>query len=206
MSRTYSHDEAAQLIPWLVNGTLPETERAEVDRHVRACVPCRIALQEQQQLRALVRSQPIVPLPAEPAFDRLGGEILRRRRRRPAPPLFNRAVTATVLVVSLGVASLLATLGERAGEDPFVTLSDAPDGIAEIDVVFADGVSEAQARALVQSLGGEIASGPSELGRYRIRANAQAPDAKRIEAILRDLSEHDGVRFAARAVSGSAQP
>lgn len=39
-------DEAIQLLPWLLNGTLEEGERREVRRHLETCEGCRAALAE----------------------------------------------------------------------------------------------------------------------------------------------------------------
>jgi len=46
-------DQAIELLPWLLNGTLEAEERAEVRRHLATCDRCREALAETQRAGAL---------------------------------------------------------------------------------------------------------------------------------------------------------
>ena len=210
MSRTLAHEEASELLPWFVNGTLSEAEHASVGAHVRSCVPCRIALQEQQRLQALLRAQPTVRLSAEPAYERLLGEIGRARteRRHPAGRFaysFRHAVTAAVLVASLGAASWLVTVATDGGRDgQFVTLTEDGRAGIELDIVLADGVAETELSALVRDFDGSVTAGPDGVGRYRVRIGAG--QARRVEDVLERLRDDDRVRFAARAYGEGAGP
>jgi hypothetical protein len=210
-----THPEAFELLPWFVNGTLPEGEHAGVEQHVRACVPCRIALQEQSRLQKLLEQQPLVPLSAEHAFDSIVDEIGRLRRREKPPtaalrlPLFasvlpRHAVTAAVLVASLGVASWLATFSRDAvREAEFVTLTQEVAADFELDIVFADELSTAEREALIDAFGGIIVGGPDGIGRYRVRVDS---GTQGIEATLQRLHADDRVRFAARAFVEETAP
>lgn len=42
-------DQAIELLPWLLNGTLEAGERAEVRRHLETCEPCRQALNDTRE-------------------------------------------------------------------------------------------------------------------------------------------------------------
>jgi anti-sigma factor RsiW len=45
-----AHQEAAELLPWLVNDTLNRAEQVKVERHVAQCIACK---QEVAHLRTL---------------------------------------------------------------------------------------------------------------------------------------------------------
>ncbi|HEX5420985.1 MAG TPA: zf-HC2 domain-containing protein, partial [Gammaproteobacteria bacterium] len=96
-----NHNEAARLLPWLVNGTLAGTERERVERHVRDCLVCRAEVREQQALQVLVRQRADVPLSAEQGFEALaqrlqeareGGRFARPRRDASGARRFNFAL------------------------------------------------------------------------------------------------------------------
>jgi anti-sigma factor RsiW len=215
-----THDEAFELLPWFVNGTLSEAERTGVDRHIRACLPCRVALQEQSQLQTLLREQPTVRLSADQGFERLIEGIDAASRRRTVRPRrrgaalaalwagFGRhAVTATVLVGGLALASWLVTIAyDRPQEGAFGTLTTEAADAARIDIVFADGVTEPELRALIRDLGGAITSGPTDRGRYTISLGSADASEREIDEVLRRLREDERVRFAGRAFIEGAAP
>jgi hypothetical protein len=211
VTKLLSHEEAFELLPWFVNGTLSDAEHAGVDHHVRNCLPCRIALQEQAQLEKLLKQQPIVPLSAEPAFERLLDEIGAQRRRTQgssrAWPTFSgvfsrHAVTAAVLFTSLGVASWLATLGRDALRDSeFVTLTGQTATDFELDIVFVDELSAAERSAIIGDIDGVVTEGPNDVGRYRVRIGRDRQD---VEDALQRLQADGRVRFAGRAFGENA--
>ena len=75
------HEQAAALLPWLVNGTLGGEELEQVERHVRGCLGCRAELAEQNALRAMLRRQPPAALSADAHFESLRGRLAREPRR-----------------------------------------------------------------------------------------------------------------------------
>jgi anti-sigma factor RsiW len=192
-----------ELLPWYVNGTLSDVEHAGVDRHIRNCLPCRIALQEQYQLEALLKQQPTVPLSAEPAFDRLLHEIdTARRRVTPFPSAWGRLAAVTALAAGLAIVAWLATIGgDATREAAFVTATQPSSESVELDIVFAEGVSEAELRAIVREIGGVMTGGPSSLGRYRVRIGVDEQTSRGVEDVLERLRNDARVRLAARALS-----
>jgi hypothetical protein len=215
--KALTHEEAFELLPWFVNGTLADSEHAGVAQHVRSCLPCRVALQEQHQLQSLLEQQPTIPLSAEPAFDRLIQEIgdsrLRRIQQTRTPislprflvPVRPLAITAAVLVISLGFASWLVTSSfNEQPEGEFSTLSATGASGFDLDIVFADGISESELRALVRNIDGVISGGPSDIGRYRVRVGAPPGDQADVDAVLEMLRDDERVRFVGRALSDEA--
>ena len=168
------HDELEALLPWLANGTLKGDERLRLEAHVGECTDCAAALDQWRTLGAVVRSDaPMRPADAAQGFAALQREILRppsEPRRRPLPWIAVAAAQAAALI-----AIVVLWLHPDSPPSPFRTLSDAPS-TAEISVdaathrlVFAEGVLESEARALLRELGASIVEGPSTMGAYGIR-------------------------------------
>jgi hypothetical protein len=200
------HDQAAALLPWLVNGTLQADERERVERHVRRCLPCRAELAEQRTLQRLVTRHPAVPVSAERDFERLlrriDGGAAPRRERIPAWQRHALAAAAAIIGVGLAAVLWLAPLQDaQQGGAGYTALTDAGDSL-HIDVIFADGTRETELRELLAELGAEIVAGPSpRLGRYTLRVVPGGPAAADIDAALQRLMSDARVRFAGRAYS-----
>lgn len=197
-----SHEEAALLLPWLVNGTLDSSERERVERHVRGCVTCRTELVEQRALASLVRDRPVVPLSAERDFERL------RRTLDGSPSRGMRglrtaawAVAASIAVVAIAASVAPLVVGTREPVEPYRTLTRDEAAPMLVDVVFVD-ISDDELRDLIETLGAEIVAGPSpRVGRYTLRlVDDRATDAD-LDDLVRRLRDDRRVRFAARAYS-----
>ncbi len=212
MNETIGHDQAIELIPWFVNGTLSGADHELVERHVRQCLPCRAALQEQRQLATLVREHPTISLTADQGFERLMERVDddvshsdgREVTRIPAwSSLSNRwaLAAAAVLVAVLGATTWMLTLDPGTSRDQeFVTLTqNLNDGTVRLDIIFAANVTETEMRALVRDLAGTIVSGPSAAGRYTLRLDTAAIDASELNDIIDRLNHDDRVRFAGRS-------
>jgi hypothetical protein len=207
VSKLYTHEQALELLPWFVNGTLTDDERVGVERHVRNCLPCRVALQEQHQLAGHLKQQPTVPLSAEVGFEQLLAEIdaARRPQRMVRTQRLARFAGITALAASLVLAVWLVTFGGDTRRDAtFVTASQSGDAYVGLDIVFAPEVSEAELRALIQGIDGVIVDGPSEVGRYRVRLPGQ--DVRRADEIVDSLRNDARVRFVARAYATGGEP
>ena len=209
----YPHEKAFELLPWYVNGTLSDAEHREVERHMRNCLPCRVALLEQRHLATLLKEQPTVPLSAEGGFERLLAEIdaSRQSARRAAGqralrlPRLARFAAAAALAASLVVAAWLVTLrSDSRREATFVTATQPGGAHAEIDIIFADNVSAADHLALIREIKGVTIDGPSDVGRYRVRLTEGEPG--RIDGVIERLRGDARVRFAAPAYSNGQQP
>jgi len=203
MTRRSEHEQVGELLPWFVNGTLADAEHAAVEQHVRDCIPCRVALKEQQRLAELIKAQPMVHLSADSGFEQL-------MQRVEAPPrLFGRVFSGApawriAASAALAVVLVTALLGYISRPDslPFSTLSQGEAGVSsQVDLIFVTGVTETEMRELLREIGGTIIAGPSAMGRYTIRVNAGERDG-----IIAELKEDDRVRFAGRSFEVEAAP
>jgi hypothetical protein len=195
------------MLPWLVNGTLASSELDAVQSHVRNCVTCRIALREQQRLRAAIQEQPTVPLSDERGFE----QLTRQLERSAVPNLFSRrllgspparlAAAAVLLAAVVGVAWLGGTGVDRGAEFRTLGRESAIDDL-RIDLVFATWVSESDMRELLSDLDATIVGGPSDIGRYTVRIGGNARTEADISALLERLSNDRRIRFAGRTMIG----
>jgi len=192
------HDRAAELLPWLVNGTLPAEERTRLERHVQSCLPCRAALRTEQRLAQLVRRQPTVPLSADEGFERL-----RERMAAPAPRTPARvAPWLLATAAALALAAWLAVDVARPPSPEFTTLTAAAAGGTRIDLVFAEDAAESDVRAVVRELGGTIVAGPNQVGRYTVALERPGE----LDALLARLQRDPRVRLAARSFDAGQAP
>ena len=204
-----SHDEATELLPWLVNGGLPEAERTRVSAHVDSCLLCRRAVQRERRLLALMAAEPA----AEPAIDAGFRALLRRidaqtAERPPRPGIPDRQfvpawVYAALMLVGLGLAIWLAT--PRDTPEPTARFTTVLDGQVpspnRIDVVFAADVGAEGRAAVAQEIGGRIVAGPSDAGRYTLELPLDAAVDVDVDVArtLERLRADARVRFAGRA-------
>ncbi len=218
MSELMSHETANGLLPWYANGTLADDERQYVEDHVRACLTCHLELKKERELHELLLSSPTVNLAPEEGFDRLSrrlddpGRGGRWARVEPFARLMERVsgqwlTFASATRFSIAAVALLAVVGSLSWrtvpqavvlDDPaYVTLtSGSVSAGIELDIVFADHVSELELRALVTEIDGSIVAGPTAVGRYRIRLHDGAVGEAHLTNMIRALSRDERVRFA----------
>ena len=204
MNEAMSHDKINALLPWYANGTLADDERKCVKDHVRACLACRLELKKERDLHELVQSSPTVNVTPEDGFERLSRRLDDHARggRRAPLELFAGAMrfsaAAVVLLAVAGVLLWLTVLQPVALDDSnYMTLtSESESAGTELDIVFAADISEPKLRALVTEIDGSIVSGPTAVGRYRIRLHDGAIDEAHLTDLIRTLSNDERVRFA----------
>ncbi len=211
MTAPVSHERAFELLPWLVNGTLPADEREAVEEHARTCIACRRERKYQQSLHAAVRARRTSDVSVEAGFERLDRELDGaaaaghrpwRIRYTAAAPF---ALAAAAGVAVLGVLLWFTPLPGPT-DSSYQTLTTPAAGDATLlDIVFTADTTAAEIQALLDEIGGEIVAGPSELGRYSVRMRDDAADDAQIAELLGTLSADLRVRFAGRSL-GEVRP
>ena len=218
-----NHETANGVLPWYANGTLADDERQHVEDHVHACLTCHLELKRERQLYELVRASPTVNLAPEEGFDRLSrrldddarggrsavGQLAGAVERLwgPLSTLSSATRFSMAALVLLAVAGVLSwrTIPPPVvqGDPVYFTLSSesGSDG-SELDIVFAADISGSELRALVTEIDGFIISGPTALGRYRIRLTDDAVDEAHLSDLIRTLSHDERVRFAGPSFAG----
>ena len=206
------HREAERLLPWLVNGTLDDDERALVVQHLEGCGECQ---RELAQLHALHQActTPVPVVDPMPSFARLRQRLATPRARPPvsrwrtassawttAPPWLRGMVAAQcALLLVLGAAWIT-----RAPPDAYRTLGDgsaapaAGAGEGRLLVVFAPDIQQARMQQLLQDNGAHVVDGPSDAGAWVLAVPAgsatRARDALRAAPGVSLAERLDGAR------------
>lgn len=207
MTSTTEHRTVVELLPWYVNGTLQESERRSVERHLRECLPCRAALRDERRLATALQRDASDDLSVERNFERLIGRIQTPQSSPRATRAFgtllgrvpSRVVAAAaVLVVVLGGAVMW--LSARRDDAVYSTATTtATDASRRIDIIFAAGVNGAEIRDVLESIHGTIVGGPTEIGRYTVRLSDPGLSDAEVQAVVAGLSKDSRIRFAGRS-------
>jgi len=179
------HRDTAELLPWLVNGTLDGGERERVESHLAQCVTCRRELEAVRALQAALASDERDPAVAS-ALARLHARLdedeagyrprrllhMLMRRWREARPAVRRTLAAQCALI-LVLAGALGIVIASSSPPPalYRTLGDTPtatSGRQGIVVVFKGEHAEQEIRRLLVSLNARVVDGPSSMGAYRL--------------------------------------
>ncbi len=201
-----SHEQAAELLPWLVNDSLDDREKETVLEHARSCVICRRDLDDLEQLRDSIartaNSTPIAAADMRNINGRIDAVIDRQNRGRVLisrlgevfeSPWRIAFAAQTVLLVVL--ASLLLWPGPRDAE--FTTLTqpqDLPDG-HYVRAVFSPEFSQSELSILLDEFQLTIVDGPSNRGVYTLGV-ANTMSANDRDQVVLDLQGDPNVLFA----------
>lgn len=176
-----SADRFNELLPWYVNGTISDEDRAWVDTHLRTHPDAQAELAWYQSLQTRMRDH----APAVPATIGLARTMQLIRGDQPS---FSERVTAFFAGFGLRPTAAFAGLAVVAVQAGFIlTLlhepKDETDGIRAsgttvvseaplLKLNFAPDAREADIRLLLMSVRGDLAAGPGQLGDYYVRVPA----------------------------------
>jgi hypothetical protein len=193
-------EDVLMAIAWYPDGLDAEL-RGIVEAHAADCAACREEL-------AFVRGEGLAPAPREES-DRVYARVIERieayeAKQRPAArvataPAVRRAAfplrAAAALLLAAGVGALVALVASRglapeesvyraAGETPEVSAAAPAAAPQALDVVFRPDATAERIHAALRAIGGEIVSGPTQLGVYRVHL-APTADANAAAQVLR---------------------
>jgi predicted anti-sigma-YlaC factor YlaD len=165
-----------------LDGELPQTERAEVDAHLRGCAACARHLEELAAVDAAARD---LPVPAPPGyFDSLPARVAARlpapRTRRPQPQTWVWAAAAAALALAvltpLTVRRTTSPLPEAARSDETERFNPAPPATAAEAPPDAAGGARELARDTSKDVGrARPAPTVAPLASGRLQEKAMAP-------------------------------
>lgn len=181
MTTKTQHPE--ELLPWYVNGTLSDSEKTEVERHIGQCEQCRAEIEMLQIIRDVAKQSIEQAPPAELGWKRLARDIKKEKSSLGKRAWLRPALAAAIVVIVLQ-SGLLAF---------FITKPDTvqPLGQTEAGVVlqlrFAPQTKELDMRKLLQKIDADFISGPGALDIYRVRVNVDEDDQAAINKIIQQL-------------------
>jgi hypothetical protein len=191
------HDEAQELLPWLVNGTLGPAEIERVDTHLADCAACRSELTAERRLATEVAT---LPLDSDSSWNRIKQrlDLGAPAQFRPTEPLWRRRVPVGWVVASpLAAAAAIALLfidvaPEQPAEPQYHALS-APANVqpANLVVQFEPATAVGDMQRTLGSVDARLVDGPTETGAYLLRVD----QAKR-ELALKRLRDSDAIALA----------
>jgi len=206
-----SHEQAVELLPWLVNNSLDEQEKEAVLEHAHACVICRRELTNLQQLQnSISNTSSTSPIPEpdlrninariDALIDRQnrGRELLSRLREVLDSPW--RIAFAAQTAVLIALAAVLIWPEPRDGE--FTTLTQSqnlPDG-HYLRVVFSPDLQQSQLTTLLDKHDLTIVDGPTVRGVYTLGV---ANTSLYSDMLLSSLQGDPDVLFAQPVIIGA---
>lgn len=172
--------ELDQLLPWYVNGTLGDDERARVEAYLAASAGAREEVELLRRLRDHVKASQPSQSPGELGLKRLQREIASERKAAAAqggstPGWWRPAAIAAALVIVIQGALLFQSWPEGGNVD-IAGGGKASGRSAVIEATFAPEATEAEIRAALQAIDGRLIDGPGALGVYRILLTGVAAD------------------------------
>lgn len=220
-TRDSAHRECWELLPWLVNGTLNESQVRQVEAHLVECADCRDEMANQSLLRQLMRSDEGVlhaphaslhkvlaridrtedAAPAEPASP------TRRPRRMDKSRWLAIAVVAEAacLIVLIGTLSWKLSTERAAPRYSTLTTESTTPAEAAARVVFAPAVSVAELNDLLHSFEARIVAGPTETGVFTVTLPSTLSEAE-VAAVIERMQQDGRVRFAQPAPGPGTRP
>ncbi|MEO8959301.1 MAG: zf-HC2 domain-containing protein [Rudaea sp.] len=186
-----AHQDAQDLLPWFVMGTLEEGAHVRVDEHVRACTACQRDVQWHRDLRA-ADAEPVAGYDVDRAFA-----AMRTRLRKPqaaawpqrcwhglrdrwrAPPMWAGWALVLQAILVLGLAGVLRYGPAKfpSGQSPaYHTLGQPDVAAARLVVVFAPQTSEADMRRILLASNARIVDGPTAADAYILAVAPEGAD------------------------------
>ena len=184
-----------ELLPWLVNGTLSDEERQDIESHLEICQTCQQEVLLLQKMRAQVKDSPSQS-PGEVGLNRLLKEVQRERTALKASSLLQPKWWRTGLAIA---ASLIIFV--QAGllidawylSKPVMPLAGPQLSGSILQISFVPTATEAEIRQVVNIVHGTFVDGPSQLGIYRIRLALDSPQHQSIEQTIEQLRQHTAI-------------
>lgn len=178
---TRNRDEMELDLPFLVNGTLGDGARAEIEAWLADDA---LMMAERDALAAIRDGMQAEEIrsPGDFGLARLMRDVGREGHALAAPPAPSRtwmwqAAAAVAVAALLGQVLMTRNADTPAAAGAGYQLAGAEVAPGSLVVGFAAGATEEQIRALLLAQNLEIVAGPSALGLYRLEARGGNPMA-----------------------------
>jgi len=208
-----THEQAAELLHWLVNDSLEAEQKESILEHARACVICRREMDELEKLRDSI-AHASMPVPAPDMRNinaRIDASIDRQNRGRRliehaleafgSPWRIAFVAQSVLLIILAGVL-----LWPAADDTEFTTLTDS-NGLPAghyVRVVFSPEIQTSEISSFLERFELEVVSGPSRRGVYTLGLDNKMTLQNRDSLVL-FLQDDNRVLFA-QPVAGGMEP
>ncbi|MGH7107554.1 MAG: hypothetical protein ACREFT_13730 [Acetobacteraceae bacterium] len=194
------HARAELVIPWLVNGSLPDDAEPVLREHIASCPECRQDYAEQLRMRGSMRTDGPLVFAAELSYQKLLARIQNpeadreprseamefraariTRQWRQIPTAARWLAAAVVLqAFALGAGAWAWHSGDAARNATYRTLTSASpsyDSGPRVRVLFRSDLSVGALQSVLQSVGAHIIDGPADGNVYTL-GFAQPPSSR----------------------------
>jgi hypothetical protein len=196
-------DDAREMIPWYVNGTLSDAEAALVREHVDGCGDCRADVVRHTSMHAAVVENEVTPiLPKTSAADILSGDRAWRSRSTPSNGMMRRRVAVAAGLAILGVVLIVSLFANRNIDNTNRVYETATsiETATNIDYVlqlrFDEDVSVQQRGEIVAQLDDVVKRTTAFNGDYEIHVRLSAPSLIALEQYQKRAEAIAGVQSA----------
>jgi anti-sigma factor RsiW len=172
------------LLPWYLNGTLSQTERAQVEALLRESPETEAELQMWRAVQRDARAQTMEQPGVDFGWQRLRRD-LKREQRRGSQRIWRLAAAASVLMI-VGLQTTILMRSESGTRyEPLSGALSIPANAWRVQVRFAESATIADINALLLRLDARVISGPSALGLFELALPREAAaDAQALRARL----------------------
>ena len=199
--RSALHTRAELIIPWLVNGSLPEDAEPALQEHIATCPECREDCEEQVRVREAMRAEGPLVFAAESSYQKLLARIQNpepireplaaadeprpsaaaiRPFRRTQPAVRWLAAAAILQAFAIGVGGWMWHSSHTVNDATYVTLTSPSPSYASgprARVLFKTDLTVAALQGVLQSVGAHIIDGPADGDVYTL-GFAPSPDSR----------------------------
>ncbi|HEY6125645.1 MAG TPA: hypothetical protein VIV63_13420 [Steroidobacteraceae bacterium] len=159
--------DVSALIPWYLNGTLSDAERAQVEKFLRESPDAEPQLQMWRAVQLQTRTQPL----ADPGTE-LGWRGFRRElgrvKARDSMRLWRITAAASVLLIAGLQTAILMRQDDADRYAPLSGTTAVPADSWRVQVRFVETATVADINALLLRIDARVIRGPSALGIYEI--------------------------------------
>lgn len=196
---TNPEDDLRELLPWYVNGTLPEAEVARIEAFAQANADFRAEIALEQKLAEKVAKADPFDAPAARNWETLRAQVeADAQARAPARRgwLGGLQGRGWVVPATAFAACCVLVIGIQfnRGSNDFSTLTSGSDSdVPIIKFTPVEGISATELEVILAELGATLSEGPSEGGVY----TATLSDEAQMQAVVDELMARDEIVFAA---------
>lgn len=218
------HARAGLVIPWLVNGSLPEEVEPAVREHIASCPECRADFEEQLRVCQAMRADGPLLFAGEPSYQKLlariqsaaigdeshEGELEEEvmdvppvraaqgfRRNSPVVRWLAAAVILQAFALGLGAWVWHSSAVSRGADYATLTASAASyDSGPRLRVLFRPDLSIAALQGVLQAAGAHIIDGPADGNVYTLGFAGAADSRVALAKRIAALRTNPAILFA----------
>lgn len=189
------HDDVELLLPWYVNGTLSDSERNRVVRHIEQCRACRNDVELLEIMSQTAQQSPAIPIVAEPKTDQLFEKI----DGTASAYWRHRMIRVTAIAASLALVAWwsLQYLSDEPAPATFETATSA-DGPGQTDYVlsiyFQPDTADTDRVRVMRLIKASAVSREGNDSNYRVTVSLPASSLEELQRFTSDVESLPNVR------------